>query len=155
MAAWGKTEIEMLRAEIESQKADRINWRHVAIAVGGGRTPEQCRSKWRRINGTAKPRAWAVHERSLLRYVVEEQEKLGIDWSSIKDFFYGRTATQCQIEWARIQAKASPKKAKLWEFDELSALMEEGVSSTKINRSESAKRGMLFRMRKNGWATDV
>lgn len=157
MSAWEESEIAALRAEVNAQRGERINWRQVAISVGEYRTPEQCRSKWRRIQGTAKPRAWAVHERSLLRYVVEEQEALGIDWSSIKDFFYGRTAAQCQAEWDRIKTRGAdgddkPAKRKTWDFDELTALMKAGAKCSVPGRSRSAKRGMLYRLRQGGWS---
>lgn len=156
MSAWGESEIAALRAEIKSQNGERVNWRHVAVAVGQGRTPEQCRSKWRRLQGTAKPRAWAVHERSLLKYVVEEQEQLGLDWSGISTFFYGRTAGQCQTEWTRMkneksesgeEQKKKKTKPKSWDLSELSALMSKGETA---NRSKSAKRGMLYRLRQGG-----
>lgn len=156
MASWSVEETEKLRSEISRQKPGRVDWIRVANHVGEIRTPDQCRAKWRRISGTAKSRAWLVHERSLLKYVVEEQEQLGINWATIKEFFFGRTAAQCRAEWNRMklsgndgEPRTQPRRT--WDFSEVSHLVSDNDTMSKqINRSASAKRGMLYRLRKDG-----
>ncbi|XP_074654483.1 uncharacterized protein LOC141908359 [Tubulanus polymorphus] len=91
---WSAAEDKILTEVVDMCTiGSEVIWRQVSYYIEG-RSPNQCRGRWQKLNPVMKHNRWSPHEDQLLREVIE---KCGdrLDWKLISSQIPGRSPIQC------------------------------------------------------------
>ena len=114
---WEKDDDKRL-VEAATQYGGR-NWAAIALAVGGGRTPFACFSRYQRqfrSAGCLNMKRWSAKEDEQLLRVTAQCGTC--DWSSVAGFFKGtRSKEACSSRWHLLVQREQPQPSP-WSVDE-------------------------------------
>lgn len=99
---WTEDQADRLAELVLAGDVASPNWRHAASVIG--KSPDQCRDKWRELFGSENRGRWSRQETQALRAAVTTITKdlapvSDIPWKEISKLVPGRSPDQCRTKW--------------------------------------------------------